>query len=728
MASKKEFVWPPQTMEDVLNLTPRKRKAQATSLSPSPNPVADRCPSALDRNDSDSQDEDEETLKLKLAQIEAKLKLKQLQKKKSANSGDPSQGAGGAFTFAGSRDYDAKRAVVNTSQLKPSRTSSSSMNPVVQVPLSPTVSRQAPSVMPRSPSRVTLGIDKGLKGRDISLRRPPNSADSQGLISRACGETSHPRSAKTFNQRIAEERFKGKAKWERQAALERTRSREFGSFQSTSTDQLPAPTRPATASFSSLVTRIEQRAHSLSLTSNDKPARCSISPPPSSVSDPGSQNEPEDQASFESFSGCHLSRRRIPHITLSRHLSPKTVFLLPQLFKTVVSPDFEAPDVDGDWVVMGIICSKSEPRDVGQNTRQTEEGKKKGSGKYMVMQMTDLKWEIELFLFGGGFEKFWKIPVGTVVAILNPGIMKPRKADTGKFSLTISESSDSLLEIGLSRDLGCCKAVKRDGKQCGSWVDKRHTHYCAFHVEQGVKKSRVVRAEVNSMSMLFSPPKKGNSQPQSSSNRRLGPRGRDDGFLREGPIMDLPQRVGGAGGKIFVTPGRSTAALLDDDDYLADNFHRGTKEDRLRKRLADAEKERQFTRNLIRAQGREGGLGVAYLKKHSNHDENERTLHSRDGSGEHLLSKGTSSILGQRNMTQVQIKADLTSIRSRIAEAASVKLSPIKRKRIEPPTSILKRQPVTKKTRFLTGNGIVVAGASQSGDISLDEDDNDLLI
>lgn len=405
--------------------------------------------------------------------------------------------------------------------------------------------------------------------------------------------------------------MKEKSKLERQRLLEKSRSTSFVDF---SQDAPPifgaamVTTTSASPSSSSnfLGSRLEPHLQPSRKLADPFVSESSTSPPAEDATDEGG---------FDSYSGLHLSKRTISHVNVSRHLSPKTVYLLPHLLKSVVSPDFDPPDVEGDWVAMGVICSKSNPRDVGQNTNAKGTGK-----KYMVLQLTDLKWEVELFLFGSAFDKFWKVPVGTVVAILNPGIMKPRNADTGKFSLTLTDSSDTLLEIGHSRDLDFCKTVKRDGKRCSSWVDKRHTHYCAFHVEQGVNKSRVARAEVNSMSKLFSPPRRpGTARPRKFlGGRKGGAAVRDDGLLPDdasGAIIDLPQRAGGAGGKVFVAPGRSTASLLDDQSYLADSFHRGSKEDRLQRRLADSQKEREITRRLIMAQGREGGIGVDYLKK-----------------------------------------------------------------------------------------------------------------
>ena len=614
--SQTDIVWPPQTTADVLNLTPRKSRLANQTNPASPSPLRKAAlPSPFgggdgaydDDSDDEEEDEDEETLQLKLAQIEAKLKLKRLQKKQASQQ---------------QASYKSKA--------------------VVQVPLSPTSVKTEP-VLPKSPSRVLLGIDKGLTGRDVSLRRAPSLRTGSSRP----GTASPQKPKKTFSERIAEERRNDREKAERQRMIENSRSKGFASF-----NNGPPPGftsgPPPTFGPSGALQSSGLSSSAATITQRPKPPLPSSSAAPKGIADPftttskpsGDLNS-TDEGGFDSFSGLHLSRRLITHVTLSRHLSPKTVFLLPHLLKSVKSPDFEPPDVPGDWVVMGIICSKSSPRDVGQNTQ------KKGTGKYMVLQITDLKWEVELFLFGGGFDKFWKVGVGTVVALLNPGIMKPRIADTGRFSLTLTEGGDQLLEIGQSRDLDYCKAVKRDGKRCAAWVDKRHTHYCTFHVEQGVNKSRVSRAEVNSATRMFSPPKrKGTLRPRKFFGRgSYSEPFRDDGLLPDtaggGGVADLPQRAGGAGGKVFIAPGRSTASLLDDAEYLANSFLRGSKEDRMRKRLADAQKERELTKRIIKSQGREGGVGVDYLKKQVHWGEDEIRKRQEagvaDGGGRNLV-------------------------------------------------------------------------------------------
>lgn len=107
---------------------------------------------------------------------------------------------------------------------------------------------------------------------------------------------------------------------------------------------------------------------------------------------------------------------------------------------------------------------------------------------------------------GGAFEKYWNLQVGTVVAILNPRVLRPMKVSLSSFSftrllsqsdrgLTVSfvcwssqngisphpltnalainpESAESITEIGMSKDMGTCTAIKLSGDRCENWVDK----------------------------------------------------------------------------------------------------------------------------------------------------------------------------------------------------------------------------------------------------------------
>jgi minichromosome maintenance protein 10 len=57
------------------------------------------------------------------------------------------------------------------------------------------------------------------------------------------------------------------------------------------------------------------------------------------------------------------------------------------------------------------------------------------------------------------------------------------------------ESAASVAIIGTARDLGMCGVVKRDGKPCGSWFDKRVSDVCEHHVQHAVQRCRAGRPE-----------------------------------------------------------------------------------------------------------------------------------------------------------------------------------------------------------------------------------------
>ncbi|KAF8462987.1 hypothetical protein BDZ91DRAFT_764933 [Kalaharituber pfeilii] len=778
--SNKDIPWPPKSPADVLLLTPKKSKLTApdspsplrTSSRPPPLSPAlgGRLPSKLDDDggldDVGSTSEDEETLQLKLARIEAKLKLKQLQKKrKRADSAADQQnpnvalvdaegttiGPVPSFNPAGSSSAAAAGAGAAAAQAhaharsdvniaEPRSRYARASTPVAQIQVAASPEKKAPP----SPSRVLLGLDKGLRAKDVSLKRPPNlrfphiagvsrpttkastGGTSSSLLddpfspqpSRSGGDTGYQRNpsptmpvTKTFNQRVAEARIAENEKKAKLETIEKSRSKGFG----LSKEEIGSSTGPSTdAPVSSLeagrlginIESVGPLKTSIWTTScsadaaNSRPSTVSstLDPPkpPSSSSFTFSTEQSittSTTTGYDSFSQLHLSNRTIPHTTLSRALQQKTIYLLPDLLKTVVSPTYEPPGVEGDWVVMGIICSKSEPRQTTKGYSNTKAASKDSAGdKYMVMQLTDLKWDIELFLFGSGFERFWKVAVGTVVAILNPGIMKPRNPDSGKFSLTLSSSEDTLLEIGQARDLGFCKSVKRDGKTCTFWVDKRRMEYCAFHVEMAVKKAANSRMELNNMGKLFSPPRKGSLRSSVRFlNRGGGSRGgggggafRDDGLLPEGPLPDLPQRAGGAGGKVYIYPSRGTNALF--DDSFQDAFHNGTREERMRKQLAKGEREREIARRLVSTQKKISGgdmsAGAEYLRKAL--EQEERRL---EKNGESVEALGpTMQSLGLNKGRMVKNNEDYTSLtKNRTIAAADIRLSPLKRRRIARP-------------------------------------------
>ena len=57
------------------------------------------------------------------------------------------------------------------------------------------------------------------------------------------------------------------------------------------------------------------------------------------------------------------------------------------------------------------------------------------------------------------------------------------------------ESDASVAVVGYAQDLGQCTAMKRDGKRCTSWCDKRVGEACDYHIQTAVEHRRAARPE-----------------------------------------------------------------------------------------------------------------------------------------------------------------------------------------------------------------------------------------
>jgi minichromosome maintenance protein 10 len=409
----------------------------------------------------------------------------------------------------------------------------------------------------------------------------------------------------------------------------------------------------------------------------------------------------ESEASkFEPYSSVHLSKRIIPHKELTRIVTGKKTFTVPDLLRDVKVPDFSGPDIEEDVVLFAVIASKTDPK-AHQNNEKNE-----GRGKFMIMTLTDLKWELDLFLFNSAFDKFWKLTPGTIIAILNPGFMPPKRGQeaTGKFSLTLNSDADTILEVGAARDLGFCKSVRKDGKTCDSWVDKRHTEFCNFHVNLTLEKTHAKRMEVNTMNF-------GKGRGSGNGDRKFNSRDMTGNFdRRQKGKEDEKTRYDRASHSQIYIGKRTTANMLDDVDFDPDAFHRGsTKEERVNRRILEHEKEREL-RKKLGVQG--NGLGADYMRK-----KDFLKVESSRGS-----------------VPEAEPPPDAAALGLLSGKGKDVQLSPIKRKRTNTVSSTAavgwggnltkelgrmkngeSLQPVKKKTRFVTEKGIREAGRESIG-------------
>ncbi|KAG8626441.1 hypothetical protein KVT40_005386 [Elsinoe batatas] len=565
--------WPPKSPYEALVSSPSgKRRWQdrqdLRQRTPSPSPrkltlqhgksPQDVLNQLGDPFESDQEDEDEETLKLKLEAIEAKLKLKKLKQAKEKH--------------AANNGFQDPVSVLGSPRRKKPR-----LDEDVQVPVSPDRTRTAVA-LPKSPAKVLLGIDKGLRADQVSLKRArpvstSGSAQQKPLLR-----------VKSFTERLAESRDTEIQRQEKEKRIQDARGRSFGLATATSSNSKTAPTQSTSTGSS------QQSSSTARKTKSRKPMTA------------------EDALTYEPFSGIHVSKRKLPSADLTTALSGKELYPLPRLLKEVKSPVYEPPDCESDYVVFGIIASKSQPLDIksGPSVRSSSPNSLSTEKKFLVLKLTDLSWEVDLFLFSTAFTKYWKLPAGTLIAILNPAIMPPRPhaKDNGRFSLKLTSSDDQILELGTARDLAFCTSLKKDGQLCNAWIDKRKTEHCDFHMNLVIDKARSARMDMNSI-FRYSGQKK-RQHDGSHSPPRGGPNSRsrvprNDSSEGKGKYSSHQRRDWETGETYFMGP--ATTKLLDNEDVMAP--------EKLRRRLAAKEHERELGEKL----GRLGkGLGAAYLR------------------------------------------------------------------------------------------------------------------
>ena len=569
-------------------------------------------------------DEDEETLQLKLQAIQARLKLKKLQAAKAQRKA--AAAAAAAASEPGPGDQGGMREVPLQSKLAAARDRMdrlASQNSV-QVPASPVRRSQPASDLQTSPQRVLLGIDKGLKGADVSLRRAPSQRrTSDGRQSQQGGylrreitplggqvqqDAARPLS---FNERIASARAEEIARNERRERVQRLRSSAFSvgrqemeEYKRKALDVPDVPSKPEEFSRDQVLSAMGRSSGTRLQRSNTVPGSRSGTQLGDSSNTPGAANSDgnaDSGAGFEPYSGLHLSKRILPHTVLARAISGKTPYVLKDLLRKVKAPDWCLPDDETDIVVFAIVASKSDPR--SHRPVPGSDGKpQQDRGKYMVLTLVDLTYEVELFLFNSGFDRFWKLTPGTVLAILNPGILPPppgREA-TNRFGLVINSDEDTILEIGNARDLGYCKSIKKDGTYCKNWVNARRTEYCEFHTNEAVRKARSARIELSSTAGFgFG----GGDGPLGRNRSRLA-----FSTLDEERVLGSYDRA--TQSQYFVSTAHRAADP--DDERQTGIAGRREREEALKRRLAQREKERDIARRLGEVGG---GAGKEYMSR-----------------------------------------------------------------------------------------------------------------
>ncbi|CAG9761311.1 unnamed protein product [Ceutorhynchus assimilis] len=133
---------------------------------------------------------------------------------------------------------------------------------------------------------------------------------------------------------------------------------------------------------------------------------------------------------------------------------------------------------DKDWVISGVVIHKSPPK-----TSQ------KGS-EYSIWTLCDLKDDMKtvgLFMFSSAHKELWKTMVGSVVGVLNPGILERRDGSKDQATLSV-DTAQKVMVLGQSKDYGICKSMKKNGEKCTAAINLSICEFCIYHIKQEYQK------------------------------------------------------------------------------------------------------------------------------------------------------------------------------------------------------------------------------------------------
>lgn len=174
----------------------------------------------------------------------------------------------------------------------------------------------------------------------------------------------------------------------------------------------------------------------------------------------------------EKYSGIRIKNRDIDSIHLDEKMKDCKIIKIPQLTKYIANPPA------GNWVIVGVISKKSDPR----NT--------KTGGKYLIFTLFDMQEStISVFVFGQAYQSYWKQAEGVLVFIANPKVL-PQKDKKLEIAISIS-SHHQMLILGKSMDFGYCKAYRggnrpQSGKianmeRCRNAINTSKFEFCRYH-------------------------------------------------------------------------------------------------------------------------------------------------------------------------------------------------------------------------------------------------------
>nr|CAD7413848.1 unnamed protein product [Timema poppensis] len=183
-----------------------------------------------------------------------------------------------------------------------------------------------------------------------------------------------------------------------------------------------------------------------------------------------------DKGTFDVYAdplfGIRIVKPLISSLSLKDMAIGRTVVPMANIKRHLANGDLSA-----DWVFGGVIVNKSD-------VKKSHKG-----AQYAIWKLSDLKGglkTVSVFLFQKCFKEHWKTIVGTVVGILNPKPLDSREGSSDEAAVSV-DNAQKIMIMGTSKDFGICKAKKKNGENCCSFVNVSQCEYCIYHLQQAYK-------------------------------------------------------------------------------------------------------------------------------------------------------------------------------------------------------------------------------------------------
>ncbi|XP_046680017.1 protein MCM10 homolog isoform X2 [Homalodisca vitripennis] len=185
---------------------------------------------------------------------------------------------------------------------------------------------------------------------------------------------------------------------------------------------------------------------------------------------------PKTAASKDIYSDPFFGIRIINPLVSSQVLQERMVGKTPVTFSKLVK-HIQTGEKSSDWVLAGVIVSKF--------IKTSQKG-----NPYACWTLSDLReglTTVSVFLFGKAYKELWKTSTHIVVGILNATLLDNKESSRDIAALSVL-NPDQIMIWGQSKDLGVCKARKKNGEPCTSFVNKNQCEFCVYHVKQEYRK------------------------------------------------------------------------------------------------------------------------------------------------------------------------------------------------------------------------------------------------